>query len=128
MPHLTQDTSKSSLWDNHARCGIRFAMELKTGDWSCLTCCGMSENRIHHLVISRDRKIPVCQVSNWTVDPRFWIFLKPLNSNDRLFFSYANFTYSCKYLLVMSLTLVFTVKDARCSNQLETANKQHIKQ
>ena len=34
----------------------------------------------------------------------------------------------CVYLLVTSLRSMFTVNDARCTNQLETANKQRIKQ
>ena len=33
-----------------------------------------------------------------------------------------------KYLLVTSLRSMFTVNDARCTNQLETANKHCIKQ
>ena len=32
------------------------------------------------------------------------------------------------YLLVTSLSSMFTFNDARCTNQLETANKQRIKQ
>ena len=92
-------------------------------------------------MFSGDRKIPTrgptipfgneaCRVSQWTVDPRVGIFLEPLNTNDRFFFSYTTTVrYSTVfYLLMTSLRSMFTVNDARCINQLETANKQRIKQ
>ena len=64
-----------------------------------------------------------------TVGPRVGIFLEPLNTNGRFFFSYTTTVrYSTViYLLVTSLRSMFTVNDARCTNQLETANKQRIK-
>ena len=65
------------------------------------------------------------------VDPRVGIFLEPLNTNDQFFFSYTvTVRYSTVYLSVTSLRSMFTFNDARCtiSNQLETANKQCIKQ
>ena len=54
-------------------------------------------------------------------DPRVGIFLEPLNTNDRFFFSYTTTVrYSTVYyLLVTSLRSMFIVDDARCKNQLE---------
>ena len=67
---------------------------------------GVRETQNPSLMFSGDRNIPTqeptisvgneaCQVSLLTVDPNDGIFLEPLNSNDRLFFSHAIYTV-CK--------------------------------
>ena len=64
---------------------------------------GMWDKKNPSLVSTWDRKIPTrgptvpmeneaCRVSHWTVDPRVGIFLEPLDTNDRLFFSYTKFS------------------------------------
>ena len=63
--------------------------------------------------------------------PEGWdFFLEPLNTNGRFFFSYTTTVrYSTVfYLLMTSLGSMFKVNDARCVNQLETANNQRMKQ
>ena len=69
-----------------------------------------------------------------TVGPQVGIFLSPLDTNDRFFFSYTNSKFSnntVRYSMIYVddvTELMFTVNDMRCTNQLETANKQYIKQ
>ena len=56
--------------------------------------------------------------------PQGWdFFLEPLNTNDRFFFSY---TTTLRYSTVISFGDVTELDDARCTNQLERANKQRI--
>ena len=98
-------------------------------------------NRIHHWCsIGTEKSQPEGPPFQWETRlaefsterwPRgLGFFLEPLNTNDRFFFSYTTTVrYSTVwYLLVTSLRSMFTVNDARCTNQLETANKQCIKQ
>ena len=83
-------------------------------------------NRIHHWCsVGTEKSQPEGPPFQWetrlaefptgTVDPRVGIFLKPLNTNDRFFFSYTTTVrYSTVYyLLVTSLRSMFTVNDAR---------------
>ena len=98
-------------------------------------------NRIHHWCsVVPEKSQPSGPTFQWetrlakfptgTLGPRVGIFLEPLNTNDRFFFSYTTTVrYSTvKYLLMTSLRMMFTVNDARCTNQFETVNKQRIKQ
>ena len=98
-------------------------------------------NRIHHWCsVGTEKSQPEGPPFQWetrlaefptgTVDPRVGIFLEPLNTNDRFFFSYTTTVrYSTVYyLLVTSLRSMFTVNDARCINKLARANKRRIKQ
>ena len=63
------------------------------------------------------------------MDARIGIFLEPLNSNDRLFFSYIPNLHLARKAYCSNIFVDVTeVVDARCTNQLETANKQHIKE
>ena len=84
------------------------------------------KNRIHHWCsVGTEKSQPegppiqcetrLAEFPIGTVDPRVVIFLKPLNTNDRFFFSYTTTVrYSTVYyLLVTSLRSMFTVNDAR---------------
>ena len=60
--------------------------------------------------------------------PEGWVSSGTTETNDRFFFSYTISTvlYNIS-LFVASLRSMFTVNDARCTSELETAYKQHIK-
>ena len=83
-------------------------------------------NRIHHWCsVGTEKSQPegppfqwetrLAEFSTGTVDPRVGVFLKPLNTNDRFFFSYTTTVWysTVYYLLVTSLRSMFTVNDAR---------------
>ena len=54
------------------------------------------------------------------------------NTSDRFFFSYTLNLATVQYGIIsvgdVTEVAMFTVNGARCTNQLETANKQRIKQ
>ena len=94
-------------------------------------------NRIHHCFsVGIEKSQPEGPPFQWETRLSPWVvfFLEQLNTNDRFFYSYTNFTLATVrhgtilYVLVASLRSMFTVNDASCTNQLETANKQSFKQ
>ena len=77
------------------------------------------KNRIHHCCSVGTEKSqhegPVgneaCRVSHWTVDLGVGIFLEPLNTNDRFFFSYTNLSDRTVQYSIISVGDVTEVYD-----------------
>ena len=98
-------------------------------------------NRIHHWCsvgteksqpkgpsFQWETRLAECPTERWTRGLGF--FLDQLNTSDLFFFSYTNSTFSdhtVRYSLIC-VDDATEVNDARCTNQLETANTKRIQQ
>ena len=80
----------------------------------------LKTKNMHFNLLIRETSQFLCyeRLLNMTyVDLRVGIFLEPLNTNDRFFFSNTTtvrYSTVLKILLVTSLRSMFTVNDARC--------------